>query len=296
MPLHRLCLMFACASLLAEAALAQGRPAAPRRAEPAPACLVSEFRAMALGTHDLAERGKLATQWLQRNLPGCGEEQLRLLSSNRTSWMGHADSPQLMSALDSALEARVKNKPEQLARLFGAAAPPPRVAGDETVRAGDLAPRPAPVVGPGTPAAVTLAAPPVVVAAGAPQPPVVIPPGAPTPPTKPPEVGKHFDERLRTAVREFFTANRGSGPCPPGLTVKNGRCESAQANRAWRQGQALPPTLTAREAPAQLLEKLGPPPAEHSYVQVDGDLLLIHATTRVVVDAVLDLGQIPPRS
>lgn len=317
MPLPRPLLIAAASLLLAEAVLAQGRPA-PRRTEPAPpppACLVSEFRAMALGTHDLTERSKLAAQWLDRNLSGCGEDQLRLLSNNRTLWMGNADSTPLMSRIDVALERALQGKPEQTARIFGATPAPPRPAGSDTVRAGDLAPRPAPVVAPGTPAAVTVA-PPVVVAGvapgapGMPPAPGVMPPGtAPTPPLgappgtlptmppqppRPPEVGKHFSPAMRAAVRDYFTANRGNGPCPAGLIVKNARCESPFSDRAWKLGQPLPASASTRDVSLQLLEKLGPAPAGHSYVQVDGDLLLIHSESRNVIDTVLDLGQIAP--
>jgi Ni/Co efflux regulator RcnB len=123
-----------------------------------------------------------------------------------------------------------------------------------------------------------------------------MPPAAATPPTKPPEVGRHFDDKLRTAVRDHFTANRGSGPCPPGLIQKNSRCESPQSERAWKPGQPLPAQLTPRDLAAPLLAALGPAPAGHSYVQVDGDLLLINTASRVVIDAVLDLGQIAPRA
>lgn len=309
MRLHCRPLLTACCLwLAASAVLAQGRTAAQtRRAEPPGACLVSEFRAMGLGTHDLTERAQKARQWLARNLAACGEDQLRLLSSNRTLWLGHADSLEFMGMIDGALESRLKDKPEQLARLFGATAAPARPPGDDTLRSGALAPRPAPVVPPAAPAAVTLAAPPVVLPAaglpGAPPPgamPGALPPGA-VPPggalaPRPPELGRHFDEKLRTAVREFFTANRGSGPCPAGLVLKNARCESAQSERPWKPGQSLPAQLTARDVPAALLEKLGPPPPGHSYVQVEGDLLLLNTATRVVVDAVLDLGQVPPKA
>ncbi len=309
MPLPRALLALTCL-LLAGSVLAQTRPnaAARRPAEPAPNCLLSEFRAMALGTHDLAERGKKAMEWLKINSSNCTEEQLRLLNANRTLWLGNADSIELMGTIDGALEKRLKDKPEQLARMFGAAPPPPRPAGDDTMRSGTLAPRPAPVVQPGTPAVVAL--PPTVVAAAPgmplpaqpgmqPRPPGVLPgaPGTPLPPgARPPEVGKHFDDRLRSAVRDFFTANRGSGPCPPGLMLKNARCESPLAERPWKLGQPLPAQASPKDAPPQLLEKLGPPPAGHGYVQLDGDLLLIHLASRTVVDAVLDLGQVPPKA
>lgn len=256
---------------------------------------------MALSTHDLAERGRKATEWLTRNVSACGEAQLRLLSSNRTQWLGNADSMALMGLIDSALEARVKGDPEKLARMFGAASPPPRAADDDTMRSGTLAPRPAPVVAPGTPAVAS--APPVVVVPPAPGavappaaglPPGAVPPGIPT--GRPPEVGRHFDEKLRGMIREYFTANRGNGPCPEGLILKDGRCESPRTNRGWTLGQAMSAQLAPKPVPPRLLERLGPAPAGHSYQLVEGDLLLVNSSTQTVVDAVLDLGQIAPRS
>lgn len=296
MPKFLLSLTFGLLSALsAQAQNAPANPAAGRApagapARPASNCLVTEFRAMALGTHDLKERGNKAAEWLRRNLPGCSEEQVRIIYANRSNWLGHADSIQLTSQIEGALEARLRNKPEQLAQLFSA---PPRPAASETVRAGDLAPAPAPVVG-GTPAVLQGAGPaaaPVVAAA---------PPGRPTTPIpatdKKPEPGKFFDPGLRKSIQDYFTANRGNGPCPAGLVLKNARCESSQAQRSWKIGQALPASLSTRPLPARLLEALGPTPKGHSYVQVEGDILLLGEDGKTVVDAVLDLGQISPRS
>jgi hypothetical protein len=271
---------------------------APARAAAAPNCLVSEFRAMALGTHDLKERGTKAAEWLRRNLAGCSEEQLRIIHANRSNWLGHADSMQLTSQIEGALEARLRNKPEQLAQLFSA---PPRPAASETVRAGDLAPRPAPVVG-GTPAVVQAAGATAGAPTGAVAVPVPTPPGRPTAAggpvadAKKPEPGKFFDPGLRKSIQDYFTANRGNGPCPGGLVLKNARCESSQAQRSWKIGQALPASLSTRPLPARLLEALGPTPQGYSFVQVDGDILLLAEDGKTVVDAVLDLGQISPRS
>jgi hypothetical protein len=305
MPLPFRWLIAATALWLACSAWAQTRPAAPRPAAPAGNCLVSEFRGMALGTHDVAERGRQATEWLRRNASACSEDQLRLISSNRSAWMGTADTPQLMGLVDGALEARLKNQPEKLLQMFAAA--PQRASGSETMRSGELAPRPAPVVT-GTPAVVTAAPPPVPVPGAAAGPTGATPPppgGTPPPPggttsntapAKAPEVGKHFSTELRGAVREHFTANRGNGPCPPGVVLKSGRCEAAQSERVWKIGQPLASGSSLKELPATLLEKLGPAPANHRYVQLDADLLLIHNDTRMVVDAVLDLGQVAPKT
>ena len=297
------------AALSAQAQNAPANPAAGRApagaaaaapVRPAPNCLVTEFRAMALGTHDLKERGSKAAEWLRRNLAGCSEEQVRIIYANRSNWLGHADSIQLTSLIEGALESRLRNKPEQLAQLFSA---PPRPAASETVRAGDLAPAPAPVVG-GTPAVLQGAGPAAApVVAGGPAATRVVaatPPGRPATPVpaadKKPEPGKFFEPGLRKSIQDYYTANRGNGPCPAGLVLKNARCESSQAQRSWKIGQALPASLSTRPLPARLLEALGPTPQGHSYVQVDGDILLLAEDGKTVVDAVLDLGQISPRS
>ncbi len=283
------------------------RPQPARPAEPPPNCLVTEFRALALNTHDLKERAEKASDWLRRHGPGCSEDQLRILYANRANWLGHADSMQLTMQMEGALENRLKGKPEQLAQLFGAP-PRPAAPASETIRAGDLAPRPAPVVAPGTPAVVQAApvvtAVPVVVAGtpiAAPSPPA--PPGQPRPPEprppenkKPPENGNYFGPDLRKTIQDYFTANRGNAPCPLGLILKSGRCESPMANRSWKIGQALPSSLTPKPLPARLVELLKMPPPGYSYIQVDGDILLIADDSKTVVDSVLDLGQITPRS
>lgn len=265
------------------------RPAPARPAEPPANCLVTEFRAMALNTHDLKERAAKASEWLRRHAASCNEDQLRILYANRSNWLGHADSMQLTAQIEGALENRLKGKPEQLAALFGAP-PRPAAPASETVRAGDLAPRPAPVVAPGTPAVAQTA--PVVAV------PVPVPVGsAPAASAdRKPEPGKFFDPALRKTVQDYFTANRGNGPCPADLILKAGRCESATATRSWRIGQPLPAGLTTKPLPARLLEALGAVPKGHSYIQVEGDLLLIADDTKTVVDSVLDLGQIAPRS
>lgn len=273
------------------------RPAArsqARPAEPAPNCLVTEFRALALSTHDLNERGSKAAEWLRRNASACSEEQLRIIHANRTNWLGNAESVQLTVQIEGALENRLKNRPEQLAQLFGAA-PRPTPAASETLRAGELAPRPAPVVGPGTPAVVQGVPVAVPVAAGPAAAPGPTPPGQTPPADKKPEPGKHFDPALRKTVQDYFTANRGNGPCPPDVILKNGRCESPTANRTWKIGQGLPSSLTPKELPARLREALGAVPKGHSYALVDGDILLIADEGKTVIDAVLDLGQVAPR-
>jgi len=44
------------------------------------------------------------------------------------------------------------------------------------------------------------------------------------------------------------------------------------------------------------VQAIGPAPAGHKYVLVDGDLLLIAEATGTVVDAVLDFGGVPAKT
>ena len=294
-------LLLAAVGVQAQTAPPPARPAArpqaqPRPAEPAGNCLVTEFRAMALNTHDLKERTTKASEWLRRNSNACSEDQLRLIYANRSNWLGNAESMELTAQIDGALESRLKNKPEQLAQLFSAA-PRPAPAASETVRAGQMAPRPAPVVAPGTPAVAqnTAVVLPPGAASGA-RPPGAPGSAAPAPSDKKPEQGKYFEPALRKAVQDYFTANRGNGPCPAELVLKSGRCEAPNSNRSWKIGQPLPGNLNPKPLPPRLLEALGPAPRGHGYVLVEGDILLLADEGKAVVDAVLDLGQVAPKS
>lgn len=81
-------------------------------------CIVSEIRNIGLYTYDIPSRIQLAREWLQNNVANCSEIQLRLIISNRGSWLGHADTFEISSLLDGLYEAKVANKPELMAELF----------------------------------------------------------------------------------------------------------------------------------------------------------------------------------
>jgi len=70
-------------------------PAAP--AEPRPVCVVAEFKGIGLHTHDPQERSVKAAQWLQRNGSACTLAQAITITSNRSAWLGTADTPMLMA-------------------------------------------------------------------------------------------------------------------------------------------------------------------------------------------------------
>ena len=95
-------------------------PQPPRPAVPGAPCLIAQFRAIALDTHNPTERAVFARQWLQRNLAGCAADKLSLLSSNRSAWLGTADSAELMGLIDTAIEAQSQNDPALLRQLYDA--------------------------------------------------------------------------------------------------------------------------------------------------------------------------------
>jgi hypothetical protein len=79
-------------------------PAAP--AEPRPVCVVAEFKGIGLHTHDPQERSAKAAQWLQRNGSACSLAQAITITSNRSAWLGTADTPMLMATLEGMIESR----------------------------------------------------------------------------------------------------------------------------------------------------------------------------------------------
>lgn len=117
-------IVFTCAALLllgVAAANAQSTKSTKtngsKNAEKAPACQVAEFRGLALATNDIQIRGEMAGNWLKTNGSSCSLEKLMVIKNNRALWLGTADSIQLMSLVDGALEVKMDANPELLAQL-----------------------------------------------------------------------------------------------------------------------------------------------------------------------------------
>ena len=60
----------------------------------------------------------------------------------------------------------------------------------------------------------------------------------------------------------------------------------------WRVGQRLPAGAGYSRVPQPVVVQLGLPPAGYRYVRVANDILLMAIGTRMVVDAITDLGRI----
>lgn len=98
-----------------------------------------------------------------------------------------------------------------------------------------------------------------------------------------------FDGDARRTIADYYGAQAGGGKCPPGLAKKNNGCLPPGQAKKWQMGQPLPADLRYYDLPRDLLLRLPPPPPQHRYVQVAGDVLMIATGTSIVVDAVQDI-------
>jgi Ni/Co efflux regulator RcnB len=98
-----------------------------------------------------------------------------------------------------------------------------------------------------------------------------------------------FDDGARNSIFEYYGAQARAGKCPPGLAKKQNGCQPPGQAKKWKLGQPLPPDLRYGSLPPDLLRRLPPPPPQHRYVQIAGDVLMIAVGTSMVVDAVEDI-------
>ena len=93
-------------------------------------------------------------------------------------------------------------------------------------------------------------------------------------------------------VRGYYEDEFRAGHCPPGLAKKHNGCMPPGQAKKWRVGQPLPRDVVVYEVPSALIVKIGVPPAGYKYVRVAADILMIAVGTRIVADAITDLGRI----
>ena len=102
---------------------------------------------------------------------------------------------------------------------------------------------------------------------------------------------KHFDDDKRSHVRSYYEGEFRGGHCPPGLAKKHNGCMPPGQAKKWRVGRPLPQDVVFYEVPPALVVKIGVPPAGYKYVRVAADILMIAVGTRMVADAITDLGR-----
>ena len=88
----------------------------------------------------------------------------------------------------------------------------------------------------------------------------------------------------RRAARDWYRSSSGRN-CPPGLAKKNNGClPPGQAKKRYAVGSRLPDDILIKTIPTGL--RLSPAPPGYRYGYVDGDVLLVNTTSRVVADVI----------
>ena len=105
-----------------------------------------------------------------------------------------------------------------------------------------------------------------------------------------PSVGvAYFNDDSRRIISDYYGAQMRAGKCPPGLAKKQNGCMPPGQAKKWARGRPLGTDITYYNLPSELLGRLPPPPPNHRYVRVAGDVLMIAIGTNMVVDALEDL-------
>lgn len=254
-----------------------------QRTTPNANCLVSEFRSIALLTHDIEQRIIKINDWIKLNGASCTPSQLSAIASNRANWLGTADTVAISSSIDGLIEAKIKNEPDLMAQMYSSKGKDfkPSLQVTQTPQA------PAPVVPPPADTPGTggngVAAPVI----------IQMDSNAPKDRVKEVEVPDgSFTRRQMREILEYYEENRGTGDCPRGMAKRGSNCEARFKERDWKLGQPLPPSEKGEDLPMPLILKLGKPPSGHQYKRVGFDILLLKGPENKVTDAVLDLGGI----
>lgn len=100
----------------------------------------------------------------------------------------------------------------------------------------------------------------------------------------------YFRDNHRLAVHDYYQREFRAGNCPPGLAKKHNDCLPPGQTKKWRVGQPLPSNIQYYPLPPEVVGYLGQPPAGYQYVRVDNDVLLLGTATRMVIDAIRNLG------
>lgn len=102
--------------------------------------------------------------------------------------------------------------------------------------------------------------------------------------------GRYFNDRDRIVADRFLGTEYRSGECPPGLDKKSTGCVPPGQAKKWIIGQPIPQDLVYYDLPPELIAGIGSPPFGYRYVRVASDILLIAVGSRIVMDAIYDLG------
>lgn len=97
---------------------AQNKNSAPPVAPTAPvsACSASEFKALAYTINDAQVREERAKEWLSKYGKSCPMDQIEIILSNQAVWLGTADTPVIISAIETIFKQK-KAAAQELANI-----------------------------------------------------------------------------------------------------------------------------------------------------------------------------------
>ncbi|MGZ8136925.1 MAG: hypothetical protein ACXW1W_08245 [Methylococcaceae bacterium] len=102
---------------------------------------------------------------------------------------------------------------------------------------------------------------------------------------------RHFDDRQRTVINNYYIQEFRSGRCPPGLAKKHNGCAPPGHARKWVIGRPIPRDVIFYDLPPAVIVQLGAPLPGYRYVRVASDILLISIGAGLIVDAIQDVGR-----
>jgi hypothetical protein len=90
------------------------KPAAPTA--PVATCSASEFKALAYTINDAQLREERAKEWLSKYGKSCPMDQIEIILSNQAVWLGTADTPVIISAIETIYKQK-KAAAQELANI-----------------------------------------------------------------------------------------------------------------------------------------------------------------------------------
>ena len=112
-PLHTLTVLFflAFAGFALNCASAQNKTT-PGSPAPAVVCSASDFKALAYTTNDAQQREDRAKEWLSKYGKSCQLDQLELILMNQAVWLGTANTPPIISAIETIYKQKKASSEE----------------------------------------------------------------------------------------------------------------------------------------------------------------------------------------
>lgn len=88
----------------------------PTPPTPVATCSAAEFKALAYTINDAQQREERAKEWLNKYGKSCPIDQIEIILSNQAVWLGTADTPVIISAIETIYKQK-KTAAQELANI-----------------------------------------------------------------------------------------------------------------------------------------------------------------------------------